>query len=48
MTTLRCDTHPEFELRTIRVEKVGHMGTSTENGANVILFTIVCRDVLHY
>ena len=29
VTTLRCDTHPEFELRTIRVEKVGHTGTSS-------------------
>ena len=23
VTILRCDTHPEFELRTIKVEKVG-------------------------
>ena len=23
VTTLRCDTHSEFELRTIKVEKVG-------------------------
>ena len=22
VTTLRCDTHPEFELRTIKLEKV--------------------------
>ena len=27
VTTLRCDTHPEFELRTIKVEKVGGIWT---------------------
>ena len=26
VTTLRCDTHPEFELRTIKVAKVGAHG----------------------
>ena len=26
VTTLSCDTHPEFELRTMKVEKVGADG----------------------
>ena len=35
VTILRCDTHPEFELRTIKVEKVGG------------IWTLVLTELLH-